>query len=68
MWVRAALGHSQFVRNKGGIEMAAASLTFSCKILNGVVLGSIFQFIHLSALVETFLPHSFSARKFTHNL
>ncbi len=27
MWVRAALGHSQFVRNKGDIEMAAASLT-----------------------------------------
>ncbi|MBT2916967.1 hypothetical protein, partial [Vibrio anguillarum] len=45
-----------------GIEMAAASLTFSCKILNGVVLGSIFQFIHLSALVETFLPHSLLVR------
>ena len=28
MWVRAALGHSQFVRNKGDIEMAAASLTY----------------------------------------
>lgn len=35
-------GHSQFVTNKGGIEMAAASLTHSPKILIRAVLGSTF--------------------------
>ncbi len=47
MWVRAALGHGQFVGNKGDIEMAAASLTYRCKILNEKFRGSIIQFIPL---------------------
>ncbi len=42
MWVRAALGHSQFVRNKGDIEMAAVSLTYHRKILNRAVLNYTF--------------------------
>ncbi len=42
MWVRAALVTVSSQGTKGGIEMAAASLTYSCKILNGAVQGSIF--------------------------
>lgn len=47
MWVRATLDHSQFVRNKGDIEMAAASLTYHRNILNEEFRGSIIQFIPL---------------------